>query len=67
MQKAKGKIDSISEYEPADLFSSDAAAKEKALRALVASPQNNFCAYKNARQVFPSPPPQAAACEAGAP
>ena len=47
----QGKIDSISDYDPLDLFSSDAGRMLKAIRALFANPQNNIRLFLDGRPV----------------
>mmetsp|Transcript_692 Transcript_692/g.1608 ORF Transcript_692/g.1608 Transcript_692/m.1608 type:complete len:409 (-) Transcript_692:15-1241(-) len=54
LKKSQGKIDSMSEYDPIQLFSADPALKLKALQALFKSPQNNLAVYVNSLKVFPT-------------
>ena len=54
LKMAKGKVEAISAYEPADFFDGNRAAKLRALEALFTCPQNNLSVYKNAVRVFPA-------------
>ena len=49
----EGKLDSVSQYNPMDLFSRDKSRALKAFRALATTPQNNFRLFVNGEMAFP--------------
>ncbi|GBG29152.1 Inositol-pentakisphosphate 2-kinase [Hondaea fermentalgiana] len=53
LKNEKGKLDTLSKYNPTDLFSYDRDRVLQALDALVDTPQNNFRMFVDGKMVFP--------------
>lgn len=53
LKLAQGKVRRVSEYSPLDFFSGDKESQARALRGLIACPQNNLRVFANGVKVFP--------------